>query len=87
MKRLINRIRGRQSADTMHHITDNPLTIHKTYYKKVKNGNHRYYIWVMMTNEGLVHVKMHGKFKPGNGMVVLGKYPKGHKPKHHKPKA
>lgn len=63
------------------HITKSPVNIRKSYYKKSKKGNHRYYIWVLVCDEGIIHTRMPSAFKPPKNALVVRKYAKGHRPR------
>ncbi len=61
------------------HLSHKPVEINTTYYRK-----HSYkgvwYIWVLVTDQGLLHIRMPKGFKPPKEANVLKSYPKGHKP-------
>lgn len=70
-----------ESSNRTNHITDAPVNVIKSYYKKSKKGNHRFYIWVLVCKEGIIHTRMPSHFKPPKNAEVLTKYLKGHRPR------
>jgi len=63
------------------HITKRPVNVTHSYYKKSKKGNYRFYIWVLVCKEGIIHTRMPSKFTPPKDAMVTKKYLKGHRPR------